>query len=376
MEKNKLPRFVKIEGGNCARFSNVMHMQYHRRLYDQVVAVDKEKLKLTDAVLAEWREAIDQEVELNKEATQSVHTARLVKLDAERDRLLTNFFGVIRIQKLSPVAALQEAAQRAEVIFKPYAGIQNEALEAESGHIAGMFEDAKKCTADLTTLGLTAVLSQLRTVNAEFEQLGATRRHEAVETKRPSATAIRPKTDEALEFVVQHIQGSYLFSTVEADRLLIYSLAAEMNKTTADFKASHKSSDAQKKKHPGDGKKPGGNPGGGNPGGGKKPDDGGKKPGGNPGDGGKTPDPGKEPGKDLEKEKELDEIEKMLTPLIPAFEKEIGDRPGSLSFAREVVGTGKDRRFKFYNTRTKVWTWATLRADGTLAPWGADELTS
>ena len=357
MEKNKLPRFVKIEGGNCARFSNVMHMQYHRRLYDQVVAVDKEKLKLTDAVLAEWREAIDQEVELNKEATQSVHTARLVKLDAERDRLLTNFFGVIRIQKLSPVAAVQEAAQRVEVIFKPYAGIQNEALEAESGHIAGMFEDAKKCTADLTTLGLTAVLSQLRTVNAEFEQLGATRRHEAVEAKRPSATAIRPKTDEVLEFVVQHIQGSYLFSTVEADRLLIYSLAAEMNKITADFKASHKSSDAQKKKHPGDGggKKPGGNPGGGNPGG-----------------GGKTPDPGKEPGKDPEKEKELDEIEKMLTPLIPAFEKEIGDRPGSLSFAREVVGTGKDRRFKFYNTRTKVWTWATLRADGTLAPWAAE----
>ena len=336
-----MERFIKIETKYSKQFTNVVHMQYHRRLYDQVVAVDKEKLKLTDAVLAEWREAIDQEVELNKEATQSVHTARLVKLDAERDRLLTNFFGVIRIQKLSPVAVLQEAAQHAEVIFKPYAGIQNEALEAESGHIAGMFEDAKKCTADLTTLGLTAVLSQLRTVNAEFEQLGATRRHEAVEAKRPSATAIRPKTDEALEFVVQHIQGSYLFSTVEADRLLIYSLAAEMNKITADFKASHKSSDAQKKKHPGDG-------------------------------GGKTPDPGKEPGKDPEKEKELDEIEKMLTPLIPAFEKEIGDRPGSLSFAREVVGTGKDRRFKFYNTRTKVWTWATLRADGTLAPWAAE----
>ena len=371
--KKSLPRFIRIEIGNT-RFSNVVHMQYHRRLYDQVVAVDKEKLKLTDAVLAEWREAIDQEVELNKEATQSVHTARLVKLDVERDRLLTNFFGVIRIQKLSPVAAVQEAAQHAEVIFKPYAGIQNEALEAESGHITGMFEDAKKCTADLTTLGLTAVLSQLRTVNGEFEQLGATRRHEAVEAKRPSATAIRPKTDEALEFVVQHIQGSYLFSTVEADRLLIYSLAAEMNKITADFKASHKSSDAQKKKHPGDGggKKPGGNPGGGNPGRGKKPDDGGKNPGGNPGGGGKTPDPGKEPGKDPEKEKELDEIEKMLTPLIPAFEKEIGDRPGSLSFAREVVGTGKDRRFKFYNSRTKVWTWATLRADGTLAPWAAE----
>ena len=371
MTKKSLPRSIRVDVGYMARFSNVVHMQYHRRLYDQVVAVDKERLKRTDAVLAEWREAIDQEVELNKEATQSVHTARLVKLDAERDRLLTNFFGVIRIQKLSPVAALQEAAQRVEVIFKPYAGIQNEALEAESGHIAGMFEDAKKCTADLTTLGLTAVLSQLRTVNAEFEQLGATRRHEAVEAKRPSATAIRPQTDEALEFVVQHIQGSYLFSTVEADRLLIYSLAAEMNKITADFKASHKSSDAQKKKHPSDGggKKPGGNPGGGNPGDGKKPDGGGKNPGGNPGDGGKTPDPGKEPGKDLEKEKELDEIEKMLTPLIPAFEKEIGDRPGSLSFAREVVGTGKDRRFKFYNSRTKVWTWATLRADGTLAPW-------
>ena len=156
MTKKSLPRSIRVDVGYMARFSNVVHMQYHRRLYDQVVAVDKEKLKLTDAVLAEWREAIDQEVELNKEATQSVHTARLVKLDAERDRLLTNFFGVIRIQKLSPVAAVQEAAQRAEVIFKPYAGIQNEALEAEGEHIAGRYVFPTDGAAGITALGGTA----------------------------------------------------------------------------------------------------------------------------------------------------------------------------------------------------------------------------
>ena len=56
-------------------------------------------------------------------------------------------------------------------------------------------------------------------------------------------------------------------------------------------------------------------------------------------------------------------------PLIPAFEREIGSAPGSLSFTGEVKGSGKDRRFKFYDHRTKVWTWGKLRADGTLAPW-------
>ena len=372
-----LPRFVRIETVYMARLNNVMHMQLHDQFYQVISAKDKGKLHLTEKALKDYRACIDVEVEQNKTVMASVHTARLAELDTKRDRLLSHFFTILRGHRLSPEPSVSQAADHVYTLLRAYTGIQVESFEAETGHIKGMLEDAKKCTAELTTLGLAANLTQLRQVMEEFDRLDLQRSQDtSVErSKLPSASAARPQTDEEFAYVSQCIQAAYIDAAADDDRQLVFDLVNHLNQISAQYKASHNASAAQKKKskHPGDGggKKPGGNPGGGNPGGGKKPDDGGKNPGGNPGGGGKTPDPGKEPGKDPEKEKELDEIEKMLTPLIPAFEKEIGDRPGSLSFAREVVGTGKDRRFKFYNSRTKVWTWATLRADGTLAPWVA-----
>ena len=75
---------------------------------------------------------------------------------------------------------------------------------------------------------------------------------------------VRPKTDAAYEVVCQYIQAAYLYATADEDRTMIEALVRHLNKTSADYKAWHNESLAQKRaaKEPKDPKKPGddGNP--------------------------------------------------------------------------------------------------------------------
>lgn len=242
-----MKKFVKVEMSYISQFTNVLHVQFHRKQYELVAAAPQEKLHLEASLMKAWKDAVELEVKLNKEAQASVHTARMLELDSRRDELLTNLFGVVRAQCTSPVALIKEAARKLDLVFKPYVGIQGEGFEAESGHIAGLQDDAAAHTDEVTALGLTPVLAELKTVNDEYEQLRVARRKESIAATLPSATEVRPQTDEAFELVSQYIQASYLFSTDSNDRQMMVDLVNEMNQISADFKATHKSGESLKK---------------------------------------------------------------------------------------------------------------------------------
>ena len=123
MKTTKQPKFVRIEGSNSTRFSAVLHMQFHRKQYELVAAAPQEKLHLEASLMKAWKDAVELEVKLNKEAQASVHTARMLELDSRRDELLTNLFGVVRAQCTSPGALIKEAARKLDLVFKPYVGI-------------------------------------------------------------------------------------------------------------------------------------------------------------------------------------------------------------------------------------------------------------
>ena len=160
------------------------------------------------------------------------------------------------------------------------------------------------------------------------------RRTEGLEAKLPDARTARRNTDELFEGACQCILASYILAKTDADKQTVANLVDAMNKTSADFKATHNASMAQKKskdkKKPGDGgKTPGkpdekpGNGGGKTPGGDKGSD--GKGP-----NGGKTPDDGKG-GKDDGKGKggkkgsdgNVSPEKALITPLLPALETEL-----------------------------------------------------
>ena len=320
-----MKRILKIDGAYVSQYTSILHAQYQRKQYELVKAADATKTNVSAEWLAEWEKAIKVETEINMQASASVFTAKMREKDAERDLLLTNIFSVVRAQRTSPVSAIREAAQRLYVVFKPYFGIQDEIFEAESGHIIGMEQDAARYQTEITALGLKPVFDELHTANEAYEKMRTDRRAEGLEAKLPDARTARRNTDELFEGVCQCILASYILAKTDADKKLVANLVDAMNKTSADFKATHNASMAQKKpKHK---KKPGGGDGGN----GKTPGKPDEKPGGS--GGGKTPDDGKggkgnndgkgKGGKKGGDDGNVSPEKALITPLLPALETEL-----------------------------------------------------
>lgn len=250
MEQVKLdiPRVLIFTKVSSTRLNNTLHVQYHRKQYELVMAVDKTKLKLPLGLPEAWNKGIDYETMIDQEATISDDTALLKVKDAERDEQLMNIFGIIRAQRHSHKTNIREAAIRLSNTLSPYENIRSLAYEMESGRLEGMKKDLTKRTAEVATLGLNDEFDNLFKLNEEFEKLHVSRRVENTDTKLPLASAIRPQTDAALEVVCQYIQAAYNSATSADDKALLERLADHMNATSNDFKTMQRNLVVPRKK--------------------------------------------------------------------------------------------------------------------------------
>ena len=246
----KIPKMKLVDAARCTRYTNSHHLQFMFNVYALVKAGDKVKLHLTDELLKSWNDCIELETELNKQATATVHTEQMAALDRQRDTLLTNLFGIVRVQLKSPVAAVREAAKALDKGLGVYAGIQSKAVDAETAEVRGMLKDLERFATEVTALGLAPVTAQLKTVNDEFQKVYNTRQEKAVDQKMPALSEVRPQTDAVFGVVCRYIEASYLFATTDDDRALIERLVDRMNQESDHFKTSHKQSMAQKKTTP------------------------------------------------------------------------------------------------------------------------------
>ena len=70
----QIPKMMQVDSSYCGRYSNSHHLQFQFNMYELVKAVDKLKLHLTDELLKTWADCLEQETELNKQATAMVQT--------------------------------------------------------------------------------------------------------------------------------------------------------------------------------------------------------------------------------------------------------------------------------------------------------------
>ena len=242
-----LPKIVKFEGNNSGVFDSLEHTAYQVAQYEWVKSIDQTKLKMPAELMPTWDKNIRTEVKINEETARSLVTVALRDKDEERDRLLTNIFFVVRGCMYSPVKATAEAATRLDNVLRPYIGIQKRRNDKETASIEGLEDDLSALTADVTAVGLTATVTALHTANEDYKKLLMQRRGEQSDSKLPPMSKVRPKTDAAYEVVCQYIQAAYIYATTEEDKAMIERLVRHMNKTSADYKALHNQSLAQKK---------------------------------------------------------------------------------------------------------------------------------
>ena len=248
--KIKIPKMMLVNGSHCARYTNSHHLQFMFNVYALVKAGDKVKLHLTDELLKSWNDCIELETELNKQATATVHTEQMAALDRQRDTLLTNLFGIVRVQLKSPVQAVKEAAQKLDKALGVYAGIQSKAADAETAEVRGLLKDLERYATEATALGLTPVTTELKTINEKFQTVYNDRQVKVVDAKLPPLAEVRPQTDAVFNAVCHYIEASYLLAATEEDRTPIERLVDQINQEIDHFKTAYKQSAAQKKPSP------------------------------------------------------------------------------------------------------------------------------
>ena len=253
MEKFKItiPKMALVKTSLSTHYSNSHHLQFMFNVHALVKAVDKLKLHLTDELLKSWADCIDMETELSKVANATLHAEQMAALDRQRDTLLTNLFGVIRVQQKSPVQAVAESARKLNKALAVYLGIQSKAADAETAEVRGLLKDLERFSAELTALGLAPVVAELKAVNEKFQTVYNERQVKAVDEKLPALKEVRAMTDAIFGVVCRYIEASYLLAATEDDRAPIERLVDQINQEIDHFKTAHKQSAAQKKPSPG-----------------------------------------------------------------------------------------------------------------------------
>ena len=246
----KVPKIKLVNRQNCGHFTNSHHLQFMFNVYALVKAGDKLKLHLTDELLKTWNDCIELETELNKQATATVHTEQMKELDRQRDTLLTNLFGIVRVQLKSPVQAVKEAAKKLDKALGVYVGIQRKAADAKTAEVRGLLKDLERFSAEMTALGLAPVTAELKAVNEKFQAIYNDRQVKVVDAKLPPLVEVRAQTDAVFNAVCHYIEASYLLAATEDDRPPIERLVDQINQEVDHFKTAYKQSVAQKKPSP------------------------------------------------------------------------------------------------------------------------------
>ena len=252
MEKFKItiPKMALVKTSLSTHYSNSHHLQFMFNVHALVKTADKLKLHLTDELLKSWADCIDMETELNKVANATLHAEQMAVLDRQRDTLLTNLFGVIRVQQKSPVQAVAESARKLNKALAVYLGIQSKAADAETAEVRGLLKDLERFSAEMTALSLAPVMAELKAVNEKFQTIYNERQVKAVDEKLPALKEVRAMTDAVFGVVCRYIEASYLLAATEDDRALIERLVDQINQEVDHFKTAHKQSSAQKKPSP------------------------------------------------------------------------------------------------------------------------------
>ena len=252
MEKFKItiPKMALVKTSLSTHYSNSHHLQFMFNVHALVKTADKLKLHLTDELLKSWADCIDMETELNKVANATLHAEQMAALDRQRDTLLTNLFGVIRVQQKSPVQAVAESARKLNKALAVYLGIQSKAADAETAEVRGLLKDLERFSAEITALSLAPVMAELKAVNEKFQTIYNERQVKAVDEKLPALKEVRAMTDAVFGVVCRYIEASYLLAATEDDRAPIERLVDQINQEVDHFKTAHKQSAAQKKPSP------------------------------------------------------------------------------------------------------------------------------
>ena len=252
MTKLHTMEIKKIDGSDCSRYPNPLHLQSHERMYGYISEAVGEKTGIEpDAeLLPGYHSNILLEVKRNHAIQSSVEIGIQEIVDRDRDNLLSFTFNTVHNAEKSLIPAQREAYAVLKLIIKDYLGLQSEGIETETAHIDGLVTALEKPenAVHIAALGLTDYVAALKAKNQEFSQSRIRRVEARADNATEDSKTIRRRTDSCYNQLCAYIEAHYLLCKTDENRQAIAHLIDIMNETIAEFKALYHQSLAQNKK--------------------------------------------------------------------------------------------------------------------------------
>ena len=185
---------------SLTRLNNAEYLNLMSRLRALIETATPEGVGLTAGEMTEFSELVDQLQARVNYTTASALTGQLDDLEKQRDSLLTFLFATINSGVSLPIAAQSEAAKALELIIRPYKNTQSLPDQQETVVINGLLADLGADSAEtaLATLGLTAIVAELKKINDQYAELTAQRSRDsearAVATESAGSRSSSPST--------------------------------------------------------------------------------------------------------------------------------------------------------------------------------------
>ena len=162
------------------------------------------KLGIAEADRKAFKANLNKMIDANMQLKKDENSEALVQLDNDRDQLLTYFFMKISSEMRSPDPANEEAATQLGDFLIQYRGIRKSRTVKKPSSSKGLLLDAQqgKYTAPLQNpFSSTTVLTKLKKLNEDYEQLLDHRTNEGLAATFIATKPLRSEMDQQYDFL-------------------------------------------------------------------------------------------------------------------------------------------------------------------------------
>ena len=149
-----------------------------------------------------------------KKVQKSSITKDLNEKDSERDNLLRSFRSLVSSSQQHFNKDKAAAAYRLILQIDAYGNLSAQSYENETANVYNLLQDLEsKHSADIATLGLGAWITEIETVNKDFDQLMKSRYSESAEQAEiGSLRDARLETDKAYNAMKERLNAAIIFN--------------------------------------------------------------------------------------------------------------------------------------------------------------------
>ena len=234
---------VKIEASHSTNYDKMLHISYHRHLYNLIEEQDMAVLHLDEELMKEWNAAIVAEERLINQTRSEELTDKMKKIDSERMSLFSYLITAINnAARFWSDPLKQEAGQHLSYIVSNYHGTTRKGNAAKSISLQALVMDLRHSIEAkmVETLSLTEVVDRMNEKNEEYLAVAMQRISKRSVNPLVNSSLLRSMTDALTQRVLDLCYASQLFTTNPAELEQIENTISLVNILTERVRAIYR----------------------------------------------------------------------------------------------------------------------------------------